>query len=257
MACSGIMAVSALQQECAMILFLTSSPCIQGADRALLTPENGFIDRLKEALPPYPRCLFICSDPNSHELTDRFALDMKSAFAEAGMPFGQFGVLDGRNMVESEKLIEASDFIILAGGHVPTQNAFFRKIRLPVLLENYPGVIMGVSAGSMNAAAIVYAQPELEGESVDPFFHRSLPGLKLTKIKILPHYQQVKNWKLDGKRLFEDITYPDSMGDCFHALPDGSYLYQKDGKETFFGEVWRISDGKIQKICEKEQCLPL
>jgi len=240
-----------------MILFLTSSPCIQNADRALLTPENGFLERMRRALPQSPRCLFICSDPQSYELTDRFACDMKDAFREAQMPFGQFGVLDNRNVVEAEKLIEASDFIILAGGHVPTQNAFFRKVRLSVLLENYPGVIMGVSAGSMNAASIVYAQPELEGESIDPFFHRFLPGLKLTKVKILPHYQQVKDWTLDGKRLFEDITYPDSMGECFYALPDGSYLYQENGAETLYGEVWRISDGKIEKICEQGASLRL
>lgn len=231
-----------------MILFLTSSPCIPNADRALLTPENGFIDRLREALPEKPRCLFICSDPDSHELTDHFARDMRDAFAEAEMPFGQFGVLDGRNAVEAEALVNASDFIILAGGHVPTQNWFFRKIRLSTLLEGYPGVIMGVSAGSMNAASIVYAQPELEGESVDPFFHRYLPGLKLTNVKILPHYQQVKSWKLDGKRLFEDITYPDSMGQTFYALVDGSYLYQKDGREWLMGEVYRIRDGKLMQI---------
>ena len=100
----------------------------------------------------------------------------------------------------------------------------------------------------MNAASIVYVQPELEGESVDPFFHRFIPGLKLTKVKILPHYQQVKNWKLDGKRLFEDITYPDSMGQIFYALVDGSYLYQKDGQEWLMGEAYRIADGKLEKI---------
>ena len=234
-----------------MILFLTSSPCIQNADRALLTPENGFVDRLRAALPEKPRCLFICSDPDSHELTDRFARDMRDAFAEADMPFGQFGVLDGRNAVEAEALVNASDFIILAGGHVPTQNLFFRKIRLAVLLEGYQGVIMGVSAGSMNAASIVYAQPELEGESVDPFFRRYLPGLKLTQTKILPHYQQVKNWKLDGKRLFEDITYQDSMGQVFYALVDGSYLYQENGQEWLMGEIYRIADGKKEQIGRK------
>ena len=240
-----------------MILFLTSSPCIQGADRALLTPENGFIDHLREALPEKPRCLFVCSDPDSHELTDRFARDMRDAFAEADMPFGQFGVLDGRNAVEAEALVNASDFIILAGGHVPTQNLFFKKIRLAVLLEGYKGVIMGVSAGSMNAASIVYVQPELEGESVDPFFHRFVPGLKLTKAKILPHYQQVKNWKLDGKRLFEDITYPDSKGHVFYALVDGSYLYQKDGREWLMGECYRIADGELKQIGWKGDTLAL
>ena len=38
---------------------------------------------------------------------------------------------------------------------VPTQNAFFHKIRLPELLRDYGGVVLGISAGSMNMAATV------------------------------------------------------------------------------------------------------
>lgn len=240
-----------------MIVFLTSSPCIQGADRALLTPANGFIDRISAALSPLPRCLFICSHPHSYERTDKFGSDMRSAFSEAGLPFGQFGILDGRNAVEAEALIAASDFIILAGGHVPTQNAFFREIGLARLLENYRGVIMGISAGSMNAASIVYAQPELEGESIDPAYERYLPGLGLTSVQILPHYQQIKDWTLDGRLLFEDITYADSIGHCFYALVDGSYVYRDDHEQLLIGEAYRIADGQITQICTEGQALPV
>lgn len=41
---------------------------------------------------------------------------------------------------------------------------------------------------------------------------------------ILPHYQDIKDDILDGKRLFEDITYPDSYDKEFYALTDGSNL---------------------------------
>ena len=34
-----------------MILYLTSSPCIDGAPRAILNPANGFLDRLRADLP--------------------------------------------------------------------------------------------------------------------------------------------------------------------------------------------------------------
>ena len=236
-----------------MTIFLTSSPCIQGLDRALLTTANGFLDRIAAALPPLPRCLFICSDPDSPERTDHFANDMLSAFSEAGIPFGQFGVLDSRNAVEAERLVRNSDFLILAGGHVPTQNAFFQKIRLASLLEGYEGVIMGISAGSMNAASVVYAQPELDGESTDPAFQRFLPGLGLTKVQILPHYQQIRDWMLDGKRLFEDITYADSVGQCFYALVDGSYLMCDENGQRLFGECYRICDGKLTQICRENE----
>lgn len=240
-----------------MIAFLTSSPCIQGADRALLTPANGFIDHISAALPPLPRCLFICSNPDSYDRTEKFAADMRSAFHEAGLPFGQFGILDGRNAVEAGALIAASDFIILAGGHVPTQNAFFQKIRLAALLENYPGVILGISAGSMNAASIVYAQPEMDGESIDPTYERYLPGLGLTDVQILPHYQQIRDWLLDGRRLFEDITYADSIGHCFYALVDGSYLYRDDDGQRLIGEAYRIADGMISQVCSEGQSISI
>lgn len=228
-----------------MIVFLTSSPCIPNADRAILNPDNGFMDRMRAALPPLPRCLFICSHPDSAYLTDKYAADMDEAFSEAGMPFGSLTVLDSRTDEHAAELVAQSDFIILAGGHVPTQNAYFTHIGLRKLLRGYRGVLMGVSAGSMNGADLVYVQPELDGESTDPAFSRWLPGLGLTCTNILPHYQKVKDWYLDGKRLFEDITYADSYGHAFYALADGSYLYIEHGLEQLLGDTWRISDGQI------------
>lgn len=230
-----------------MVVFLSSSPCVAGADRAVLNPENHFVENLSEALPAYPNVLFICSDPDSYDLTDRFGGDMAGAFAEAGMPFGDFAVLDGRNAGQAQLLIWESDLIILAGGHVPTQNAFFQAIGLRELLQDYQGVIMGISAGSMNSADRVYAQPEMAGES-GAEFPRFLPGLGLTQVNILPHYQQVKDYMLDGLRLFEDVTYGDSMGECFFALVDGSYVLERDGQTLLFGEAYCIADGEIRQI---------
>ncbi len=233
-----------------MILFLTSSPCVPNADRAILNPANGFVDRLKAALPQNLRCLFICSDPDSPELTDNFGQNIADAFAEAGMEFQEFAVLDRRNDDSAQALIWESDLIILAGGHVPTQNAYFQEIGLAELLENYQGVLMGISAGTMNSAWQVYMQPEEEGES-DPEFERFAPGLGLTDTNVLPHYQQVKDYTLDGLRLFEDITYADSMGHCFLALVDGSYIFNDGEGELLFGEAYTIEDGILEQISEE------
>lgn len=238
-----------------MILFLTSSPCVAG--EAALNPANGFVDALREILPEGPRCLFVCSDPDSPELTDRFAEDMAGAFAQAGMEFSEMAVCDGRNEEDAGWLLGESDLVILAGGHVPTQNAFFRRIGLRELLEGYEGVVMGISAGTMNCADEVYAQPELEGESVDPDYARFLPGLGLTDLQIVPHYQETKDNWIDGRRLYEDVTLPDSLGRCFLALVDGSYVLS-DGAETELrGEAYLIEDGELRQISEEGDCLPL
>ncbi len=232
-----------------MIAFLTSSPCVYMAPRAILNPENQFLDNLFSCLPENPRCLFICSAPDDPGFTDRVSEEMASAFLEAGMEFSHLDKLDRRNQDDAQMLIWRADLIILSGGHVPTQNAFFQEIGLREMLENYQGVILGISAGTMNAAGRVYAQPEEAGES-SPEFQRFLPGLGITQINVLPHYQQVKDYMLDGQRLFEDVTYADSMGECFFAFVDGTYLLIDEEQTLLYGESYCIQDGKIQQISE-------
>ena len=74
---------------------------------------------------------------------------------------------------------------------------------------------------------------------------------------LLPHYQEVKDSVLDGLRLFEDITFADSMGKTFYAIPDGSYLLIRDGREELRGEAYRIRDGVITRVSEPGGGLPL
>ena len=239
-----------------MTLFITSSPYVANAPRAILSPANAFIDNIRQALPENPRVLFVCADPEDHQGVCRFAAETTAAFAEAGIAFSCYHVLDGRNSRSTQALLNRSDFVILSGGHVPTQNAFFQKIHLPQLLQDFDGTVMGISAGSMNCAEWVYVQPEEPGES-SPDFPRFAPGLGLTEVNILPHYQQVKDNILDGLRLFEDITYPDSQDNCFFALPDNSYIYQDPEHLLLFGEGYCLCDGVMEQISENDQVLDL
>lgn len=232
-----------------MTAFLTSSPCIYGAPRAILNPENGFADNLRRCLPERIRCLFVASSPDAPHLTQRFGYEMASCFAEAGFLFSDFQILDRQNAKDAQMLIWKSDLIILSGGHVPTQNAFFQDICLKELLKNYQGVILGISAGTMNAATRVYVQPEEPGESV-PEFQRFAEGLGITDINVLPHYQMVKDSYLDGRRLYEDVTFADSYGECFYVFVDGTYLLIEEGRTTLYGEAYRLSDGKMEQISQ-------
>ena len=192
----------------------------------------------------------ITASPLNTTLTEEHAYAIWDTMALTGIVPDKFTILDCRNQERAEELVRSSDFIILGGGHVPTQNAFFAEIGLRELMRDFCGTVMGISAGSMNAADVVYAQPEEEGESVNPLFERYLPGLNLTKIMLLPHYQEVKDRILDSRRLFEDITYADSIGREFIALCDGSYLYSDGITERICGEAYLIKDGTLKKICD-------
>ena len=232
-----------------MLYFLTSSPFEGRPGR--LTNANGFRDRLLQALPGEVDGLFIASAPDRIDLTERFSKEIREILEEGGIRFSSYQPLDSRNKEKAKDLVSGSQFLFLAGGHVPTQNAFFQEIGLKELLQGYQGVILGISAGSMNAAEVTYAQPEVEGESLDPTYQKFLPGLGLTRKMILPHYQLTKKYWLDGKRLYEGITLPDSYGHTFYAFPDGTYLYGGDGlQERILGEAWVIQDGVVSPYQE-------
>ena len=235
-----------------MKLFITSSPFVDGADRAIMDPQNGLIKQLKRALPPYCRCLYISATPDRRDLNCTYGADIFQIFAQEGMAFSHYAVLDGENFYEAKKLVRESDLIVLGGGHVPTQNAFFHRIHLRELLADYNGVVLGISAGSMNMADIVYAQPEEPGES-GPDYQRFIPGLGLTDINILPHYQKAKYYTVDGLHLYHQITRDDSMGHTFYVLPDGSYIYQDEDNSLLCGEGYLYQDGIFTQLTEKEE----
>lgn len=234
-----------------MICFLTGNPFVPNT--LILNPANGFADGIGQALRDKRAALYVCSDPFDPAWTDECCRAMGFGFENAGLPLTAWRALDGRNAAFAPQLVQSAGLIVLGGGHVPTQNAFFQAIRLRELLRDFPGVILGISAGSMNSAETVYAQPELPGEASSKDYRRFLPGLGLTKTMLLPHYQALKNETLDGLRVFEDISYPDSMDRAFYAIPDGSYLLIRDGEETIRGEAYRIAEGKLEQIAKAEE----
>lgn len=236
-----------------MIAFLTSSPsgpldgsrCVNGLDE-----KNSFVENLKKYWKEDSRGLIISSSPDDWERNDEMAGFFCGAVKRAGLSLAAFDLWDGRTEDVSKETLHSYDVIFLGGGHVPTQNRFFTQIGLREKMCGYGGIVIGISAGTMNSADTVYAQPELDGESTDPSYVRWLRGLGLTDTMILPHYQMVKDNILDGRRLMEDITYADSFGRKFLALPDGSYLMITDREEMVWGEAYVISDGRLSKICE-------
>jgi len=218
-----------------------------------LSTENGFLDSLQKHWKDNSKVLIISADANDIERNDSIRNIFAASFPMSGLPISQMHICDNRN----EKLLNEIthyDVIILAGGHVPTQNKFFKRIRLKENIKKFDGILIGISAGTMNSAEVVYAQPELEGESIDKEYERFLSGLGITEL-ILPHYQEIKNDILDGKRLFEDITYPDSFGREFYALEDGSYFIIENQTTTLFGTAYLIKDGDIKQICEKDKSI--
>lgn len=244
-----------------IVVYLTSSAVgsyrKQGVDYDGLNPLNGLIEELKKDWSKDDvSCLFIAADPESHEQNLAIARDFSERLKHNQLMHKKFDVCDAQTPENVENLDKYS-FILLGGGHVPTQNAFFRRINLFEKIRHFSGIVMGISAGSMNCASIVYAQPELSGEAVNPEYERYIEGLDLTDCQVLPHYQSVKDDILDGLHLFNEITLPDSFNHHFIAIPDGSFILQRRGIPVLHGEGYIVADGEIIRVGKIGETLPL
>jgi len=239
-----------------MKLFLTSSPTgayrsSEPADFEGFDPTNGMVEELKRYWKPQSRCLLIAAFPDAFSENEEMRSYFEGVLEDTGLSAVCLDLCDGRNGKAAVQDLRSYDMIILSGGHVPTENAFFMEIGLAQQIRDFDGIVMGISAGTMNCAELVYAQPEMPGEAVSGDYQKFIPGLGLTKYNILPHYQAVKDDYVDGKRLFEDITFADSMGRTFYAIVDGSYLLQTEDRAEIRGEAYKISNGIMTRIGSK------
>ena len=240
---------------------LTSSPGGSSKVNGIRVPSvliqrNGLLDNFNSIWITDANVLIICADPSDHEKNDSVCACLKESLPMSGLSISHIDKCDDRNPSAVESLTRI-DVLILAGGHVPTQNKFMAKLRLRERLKDFHGIVVAWSAGSMNCADTVYAGPELEGEAIDPLYERWITGLGLTDINIFPHFQSLKDDYLDGLRLIEDITYADSVCHEILALNDGSYIMLEDGKTTLHGEAYMIKDRQQRQICKDGESISL
>ena len=222
----------------------------------VLIQKNGLLDRLKSIWIQDARVLIVCANPDNHEKNDGIYACLKESLPMSGLSVSYLAQCDDRNPDIIENLPDM-DVLILAGGHVPTQNKFMKQLRLKERLLEFKGILVAWSAGSMNCAEMVYAGPELEGEALDPLYERWIPGLGITNINIYPHFQKLRDEYLDGMRLIEDITFEDSVGHEIIALNDGSYIMIENEQTILYGEAYRIQDRQLTQLCKDGECIVL
>ena len=244
-----------------MKLFMTSvlGGYVRGETGYVPSPiwsANGLLDKIKSYWPQDAKVLIICSDPGNFAKNDDLLSCYRESLPASGLPYSSLEFCDLRNESAVDKIAD-TDVLIFLGGHVPTQNAFMKKIGLREKLSAFDGIILAMSAGSMNCADTVYAGPEEPGEAIDPDYQRWISGLGLTNVNIFPHFQNLRHDVLDGLRLIEDITFADSMGHELIALNDESYIFSDGETETIVGEAYSILDAVITKICDKGESLVL
>lgn len=223
---------------------------------AKLPETNGLLKCIKDVWKKDSKVMIISGSPEYFDKNDSVLFCLKGAFSLSELGTSEVLMCDERNKEIIERLPEI-DVLILAGGHVPTQNSFMKTIGLKERLQSWDGLLIAWSAGSMNCAEMVYAGPELPGEAIDPNYQRWIGGLGITKTNIFPHFETLKDEMLDGMRLIEDITYSDSMGHEIIALNNGSFIVVDNGTEVLYGGAYSIKNGEQRQICTDDKWIQL
>ena len=115
---------------------------------SIFLANNGLLDKLKELWVEDAKVMIICASPDDYEKNDSVCACLRESFPMSGLSISYIEKCDDRNEELIEKLSEM-DVILLAGGHVPTQNIFMKKIGLKERLIDFNGLLIAWSAGSM------------------------------------------------------------------------------------------------------------
>lgn len=132
---------------------------------------------------------------------------------------------------ECQSLVEDSNMIFLLGGNPFLQQQLYVSKGLENLLQNYDGVIMGMSAGAMNMSKYIIITPC--SDEYPSFDIRK--GLNLSNISIYPHNN------------FEGMSFPETV-DLGGEITNSADLI-KVARE--YGEFYCLQDyldnsGKVQ-----------
>ena len=230
-----------------MTLFLTGSPTRFGEPS--FTEDNGFLAEVKAALAEVtggrrkPRVLLVSAAPDDEGFTESVKKGMSECIHASGIPTASITMLDRRNAHQAKELVKQADWIILCGGHVPTQNRFLHESGLKGLMEGFDGVVMGCSAGSMNCADEVYSHPELPGEARDPQYRRWLRGLGYS-LSLDPDTSSFTDGQLGeyelGSVFEKDIVIrvsPRNIRKAIREYPEAFETFPKEVRFTVFHEV--------------------
>jgi len=124
--------------------------------------------------------------------------------------------------------VASSNLIYLTGGLVNALVERLRKMRVDRLLRDYPGVIVGRSAGALALCKKCVITSRWRQKAL------VIEGLGLADLTLKAHYRPKKDWKL----------LPLSKQEKIYAVPSRSAIVYDRGICSFIGKVYLFDNGE-------------
>lgn len=200
---------------------------------------NGFMQVAKvfqQKIEKRDRFAFVASEFEAlHEKTDKYFCIFLNMFESAGIHFEEAYVVDGRmSAAEAQNTVAEADVVWLSGGDTPAQFAYFQKYGLVKVLQEHEGVIIGMSAGSINMARTSICTLSC-GHSKQEIYS----GLGCVDISVEPHFVR-ENVSDELIELSNDYI--------IYGLCDDALIVCSGEMIEFYGEVYKLSQGIVERI---------
>ncbi|SDN14410.1 cyanophycinase [Psychrobacillus sp. OK028] len=202
-------------------------------------PEN-LSRAIQEDITDRKSLAMISSNPSVFE--DDGAIE-RSWLDQAGIMFDEYHLLNYHiQKEEAQTIIQNASVIFLLGGNILNQNGFLMEYELSDSIKKSNAVVMGASAGAINMSAKWLCSKNF-GYEVE--MSAVYDGIGLDNFSVLSHFDLENNMALvqsELSPLSEEINIYASNKDCAVRV--------KGDKMDVFGNVYLISDSKIQKLDE-------
>lgn len=179
---------------------------------------------------------FVASEfEKSYDKTDTYFHLFLNMLEKIGIYFKDSYVVDGRmDIADAKKAVSSADVVWLSGGDTPVQFAYLMKYGLDEIIRQHQGVIIGMSAGSINLAKTAICTLTCQHDKLE--IYRALGCVNLS---VEPHF--------DRENITDELVQL-SKKYTIYGLCDNSIVICSDGKTEFYGDIYKISNGIIEKI---------
>lgn len=203
-----------------------------------ISKEQGFneIQReyLKKDIKNNDTIVFIATIFDDYEKNDLYYNNLIKHFKNIDITFNKAYLIDNRVAKDLAKdYILKSNIIFLMGGDAKKQIDSVKEYDLFEILKSKEGIILGVSAGSMNQSSRVVYKNDYNNYVIEDY-----EGLGYIDINIYPHLDFNNIDYL--KEVFEVSNYTKTV-----ALPNDSFIRIENNNIDFVGEYYTIQNSKI------------
>lgn len=201
---------------------------------------NGFTDDFSRILKRYIKkgmnFVFVASEfENIYEKTDWYCNHFLKMFFDCGITFDNINVIDSRMSKETaQDTVKNADVLWLAGGDTPTQFAYLESYGLIPYIREQKGVIIGMSAGSINMAKTAVCTLTCEHGELKIY-----EALGLVEFSVEPH--------LDKDNITDELLVLSEKYPLYGICDEGAIICTEDNT-LYIGDVFLIDNRHVTRI---------